>query len=95
MKLFLFLIGISIARISLADVKQLASTCAACHGEKGISANALWPNLAGQKKEYLLKQLKDFRADHRKDPVMSAQAKLLKEEDLESIAKYFSELKSK
>ncbi|MCG8324889.1 MAG: cytochrome c4, partial [Thiotrichales bacterium] len=38
--------------------KEKASTCVACHGADGISPNDLWPNLAGQKAGYLVKQMK-------------------------------------
>ncbi len=77
-----------------ADVKKIAATCAACHGVKGISENPLFPNLAGQKREYLKKQLLDFKNDLRKDPVMTAQAKMLSEKDVEEISKYFADMKA-
>jgi cytochrome c553 len=28
--------------------KTKAASCAGCHGPEGISANPMWPNLAGQ-----------------------------------------------
>ncbi|NVK56262.1 MAG: cytochrome c [Alteromonadaceae bacterium] len=73
--------------------KTLATACAACHGAKGISHSPLWPNLAGQKAAYLEKQLKDFRNDVRKDPMMTAMAKSLSDEDIVNLAAYFSSLK--
>jgi cytochrome c553 len=51
-----------------------AAVCAACHGPNGVSANPQWPNLAGQKDLYLIKQMKAFRDGTRVDPLMSAQA---------------------
>lgn len=72
--------------------KKLAVTCAACHGEKGLSQNPLWPNLAGQKKEYLVKQLQDFKAGRRVDPLMAPMAGTLSERDVEDLAVYFSSL---
>ena len=33
----------------LAAGKSKAASCSGCHGANGISANPLWPNLAGQK----------------------------------------------
>jgi len=73
--------------------KSKAKTCAGCHGQNGISNNDNWPNLAGQKKGYLVKQLKDFRSGVRKDGQMSYWAKSLKDVDIENIAEYFSKLK--
>lgn len=72
--------------------KKKASSCAACHGANGISNNDVWPNLAGQKKGYLVKQLKDFRDGKRNDPMMSPMAKPLSDEDIENLAAYYSSL---
>ena len=69
-----------------------AQPCAACHGPGGISANALWPTLAGQHEDYIVHALKSYRDGTRKDPVMSAQAMLLEEQDLAQLAKYFASL---
>ncbi len=69
-----------------------AATCAACHGANGISMNAAWPTLAGQHEDYLLNSLRQYRDGTRKDPVMTAQAALLAEEDLKVLAKYFASL---
>lgn len=72
--------------------KNKASSCAACHGAKGISNNEQWPNLAGQKKNYLGKELKNFRDGERTDPVMSPLAKPLTDEEIENLAAYYSSL---
>ena len=70
-----------------------ALSCFACHGEKGVSPNPLWPNLAGQKQEYMLKQINAFKAGERKDPLMAPQVAMLALKDLEDITAYFSSLK--
>ena len=69
-----------------------AATCAACHGANGISISAVWPTLAGQHEDYLLNALKQYRDGTRTDPVMTAQAALIAEEDLAKLAIYFSSL---
>jgi len=69
-----------------------AQTCTACHGNNGVSVNAMWPTLAGQHEDYLLRALKSYRDGSRKDPVMSMQASLIEEEDLAVLAKYFASL---
>jgi len=79
-----------------ADVaagKAKAAVCAACHGANGISANPLWPNLAGQKDQYMIKQIKAFKDGTRKDPLMTPQAAALSDQDIENLAAYFSSLK--
>lgn len=65
--------------------------CAACHGALGISPSPAWPNLAGQKAAYTVKQLKDFQSGERKDPTMNAMAALLKGKE-QAIADYLAGL---
>lgn len=72
--------------------KAKASTCAGCHGPTGISSNPLWPNLAGQKEAYLVKQMKAFRDGTRTDPMMAPMAKPLTDDDIANLAAYFSSL---
>ncbi len=66
------------ASSAIADGKAdyAALGCAGCHGAAGISAAPIWPNLAGQKAAYTVKQLKDFQSGARKDATMSAMAAL-------------------
>ncbi len=71
---------------------EAAQACAACHGPAGISVNAMWPSLAGQHEDYLLQSLKGYRDGTRKDPVMSTQATLIDEDDVEILARYFADL---
>jgi len=73
--------------------KAKSAVCAGCHGANGVSMNPVWPNLAGQKDAYLVKQLKAFRAGSRSDPMMSPMAKPLSDADIDNLAAYFSSLK--
>ena len=75
--------------------KKKSATCVACHGMDGNSANPMWPNLAGQHAQYLVKQLKDFKAGKRKDPVMAPMAAPLSEQDMLDLAAYYSAQKPK
>jgi cytochrome c553 len=84
---------VSYAAGDAAAGKSKAAACAACHGAGGISANAIWPNLAGQKDAYLIKQMKAFRDGGRKDPMMSPMAAALTDEDIVNLAAYYSSLK--
>lgn len=68
-------------------------SCAACHGAKGVSANPLWPNLAGQHRSYLRKQLKDYQqGETRPNAVMTALAKSLSPAELDALADYYAAL---
>ncbi len=77
----------------IAAGKAKSMVCAACHGMSGISANDIWPNLAGQKKGYLEKQIKAFRDGKRTDPSMSPMVKGLSDADAANLAAYFNSLK--
>lgn len=82
--------------IAAGDVnqgKQKSATCVACHGAVGVSANSFWPNLAAQKPDYLVKQIKAFRDGQRKDPLMSPVSQMISDQDAEDLAAYFSSLK--
>lgn len=72
--------------------KTKAMACVACHGVAGISSNEIWPNLAGQKAGYLVKQLKAYRDGTRSNPVMSSMAKTLSDPDIDDLAAYYSSL---
>lgn len=72
--------------------KARSLTCTACHGMEGNSANPMWPNLAGQHATYVVAQLKAFRDGTRQDPLMSAQALALSDEDIANLAVYFESL---
>lgn len=95
--IILIMIGATVPLASHAgDAKAaepLASTlCAGCHGPKGMSSNPLWPNLAGQKEQYLIKQMADYKAGRRNDPVMEPLAQTLEDKAIEDFAAYYAEL---
>jgi cytochrome c553 len=73
--------------------KNKAITCAACHGAAGISANPLWPNIAGQSAPYLVAQLKAFKDGARNDALMTSQVMMLSEQDMADLAVYFESLR--
>ncbi|MCU7958561.1 MAG: c-type cytochrome [gamma proteobacterium symbiont of Bathyaustriella thionipta] len=73
--------------------KAKAAVCAACHGANGVGTQPIYPNLAGQKEAYIVKQMKAFKAGDRKDPTMSAMAAPLTDTDMANLAAHFSSLK--
>lgn len=75
------------------SARSLAATCATCHGTDGISVGGVPPSIAGQNKDYLLQQLKDFKAGKRPATVMHQLAKGYSDEQLERIAAYFAAVK--
>jgi len=70
--------------------KSKAAVCAACHGATGHSAIEMYPNLAGQHADYIVKQLKAFKSGVRKDPVMAPMAAGLTEQDMADLGAFFA-----
>ncbi len=85
--------NIAFAAGDAAAGKAKAATCAGCHGANGISAVPTYPNLAGQKDAYLVKQMKAFKDNSRKDPTMNAMAAALSDADMANIAAYYAGMK--
>ncbi len=98
-----FLANLALAALVVASVanaadpaagkKQYAATCAACHGADGISVVPIYPNLAGQKDQYLVAQLKAFRDGSRANAIMGPMAKPLTDTEIANLAAYVSTLK--
>jgi len=63
--------------------------CSGCHGKDGNSKNPKRAKLAGQHKEYIVKQLEEFKAKKRIDKDMNKQAAPLTREEMEQLANYF------
>ncbi len=74
--------------------KDKSATCAACHGGDGNSVNPAWPSLAGQHASYIAKSLRSFKEGTRSDPLMSAQANMLSDEDIDNLAAYYATQKA-
>ena len=71
----------------LEKAKSIAeSVCVACHGADGNSATSAYPLIAGQGADYLFKQLKEFKAEVRKNAIMNGMAAPLSEQDMRNIA---------
>jgi cytochrome c553 len=70
--------------------------CVACHGPKGNSTVGLFPQLAGQRAEYLYGRLLDFQDSDEALPYYQAvlpmpqQAREMSDTDLRNIAAYFA-----
>jgi cytochrome c553 len=81
---------------SAAAGKTKAMACMACHGADGNGgADPLWPKLAGQDAGYIAKQLHDLKSGKRTDPIMTAMAAGLSDNDMLDLAAYFSTQKTK
>jgi cytochrome c553 len=63
--------------------------CASCHGENGEGA-AVFPRIAGQHADYLVRQLQEFRTRLRPHGVIMAQqvVKNMSNEEMRAVAAY-------
>ena len=70
--------------------RNKAEACVACHGRGGISADPVFPILAGQTPRYLYLQLKDFKEGRRTEALMDPFIAKLSREDMFDLAAFFA-----
>jgi len=79
------------AKPDAAKGATISSTvCGACHtndGTRGLPAN---PILMGQHADYLVKQLADFKAGRRDNPIMKPMASTLSDDDMRNVAAFYA-----
>lgn len=70
-----------------------AAACMACHGQAGEgNAAAGFPSIAGLNSAYIKKQLADYAAGSRNNPVMAPVAKALSEAEAAQLADYIASM---
>lgn len=70
--------------------KTKSAACGGCHGFDGNSPVATYPKLAGQNEAYLVKQIKDFKANTtRQNAIMLGMTAAVSDEDAADIGAYF------
>lgn len=72
--------------------RDLAASCAICHGTSGVNAGGM-PNLSARPKDYLARQLREFRDGKRAATIMHQIAKGLTEEQIDAVSAYWSAVK--
>lgn len=77
--------------------EEKSTSCAACHGTDGNSPSGDFPNIAGQGKKYIVKQLKDYQLGAetngergRHDMLMANEVSDLSEQDIYDLAAYYA-----
>ena len=88
----LFLVSTVANAADIEAGKAKSAACAACHGGAGISPTPVWPNLAGQKEQYLLAQMKAFKDGTRQNAQMAPMVAALSDEDMANLAAYYASL---
>ena len=92
---FLFFLQLSFISYSysndVGDITAL-SKCVTCHGLTGNSIVNIWPKIAGQHLDYILKQLFEFKKGkdgNRFDPTMLGMLQNISESELVKLANYY------
>ncbi|MEO6321406.1 MAG: c-type cytochrome [Polaromonas sp.] len=82
------------AKVRLGKAKADETLCAMCH-LGGFSGQNEIPRVAGQQYDYVIKQLKDFKARTRTNDAgnMTSVAQTLSEADIENLAHYITSLR--
>lgn len=83
---------ISTLQGDVAQGKAEASTCAACHGESGISVVPMFPNLAGQGAEYTYWRLVEVQREARADSPMTPLVANLDDAQMRNMAAWYASL---
>ncbi len=70
--------------------------CMGCHGPAGVSAAPMYPNLAGQKEQYLTLAIRAYKDGSRSSAnaaMMKPMAAMLSDADIDNVAAYLAGLK--
>jgi cytochrome c553 len=108
MKKFIITVLLGLSAITTANAVQgdaeagkgKAAMCAACHGADGNSLVPMYPKLAGQSANYLVKQLTEFKLgmtsggkSGRVNAIMGGMAMALSEQDMADISAFYANQK--
>lgn len=69
---------------------KATQVCAACHADDGNRGTPAYPILQGQHPEYIVKQLEEFKAGKRVNPIMQGMAAPLSETDMRDVAAFYA-----
>lgn len=85
-----FLMSGAVMAGDAAAGKTKSAACGGCHGMDGNSPIPAYPKLAGQNEAYIVKQVKDYKANSdRQNAIMLGMAAGLSDEDAADIGAYF------
>lgn len=84
------------AKPDLAKGEAISTNvCIACHSTDGSRGSPANPILQGQHPEYLVKQLVEFKAGERTNPIMRGIASTLSPEDMKNVAAFYATKQAK
>ena len=89
------LTALSASAVNAADVeagRQKSASCAGCHGVDGNSPSPANPSVAGQKEQYLVTTMLDYKNGKRQHTLMQAVLTPLSEADINNLSAYTESL---
>lgn len=78
------------ALYTTGDAVRNIPACVSCHGVAGNSTVVQNPKLAAQHEAYIYKQLNNFKAGERNNPIMTPFAKALTDDEMKNLAAYLN-----
>jgi len=72
--------------------RNVAASCASCHGANGVSQPGM-PALAGKTKQELVRKMQDFKSGRVASTIMGQIAKGYSDEQIDLAAEYFAKQK--
>lgn len=90
--------GAETGKLVQGDAKRgeaVAQVCMACHTADGSRGAPAQPILAGQHPQYIVKQLQEFKAGKRQNPIMQGMAAPLTEEQMRDVAAFYASKQAK
>ena len=72
------------------SMEQLAAKCDRCHGPAAGQSSIVVPSLNGQKREYLIRVMKEYRDNDRGNSMMHKMSSGYSDEMIEAIASYYA-----
>ena len=75
--------------------RQKSASCVGCHGVDGNSDSPVNPDMAGQKEQYLVTTMLDYKSGKRQHSLMQAILAPMSEEDIRDMAAFYSSQKCK
>jgi cytochrome subunit of sulfide dehydrogenase len=86
------LLSLSARPVAAQDLqgRNLAASCAICHGTEGRAVTRDMVSLAGLPKEHIVAQLQDFKSGKRPATVMHQIAKGYNDQQIDALAAWFA-----
>jgi len=88
--IFSSLLNLAFAEVDTPVEDTAYYLCGGCHGQENVRVDYMPPNIIGQKKGYLAKQLKAYRDQKRTHPNMNGALEAFSDKNIDDLASYYA-----